>query len=148
MWTWKIVENINPKYHLWKKLLRYLNYHLYILLNLSIYRHMHLYKELEYWSRSRNSKAPPKGPLLSWFLMLILPAAAFAIIVSLGSLFGWYSGLVACVLSVLLVGYVSTRHHRLTHMCKWVFLLKVGNLWILKKLMKFGQLNERHDLKD
>ncbi|XP_072050839.1 uncharacterized protein [Amphiura filiformis] len=81
--------------------------------------HLYVYKEMEYWSRSRNPKAPPKGPLFTWFFMLLLPFLAFSLIVYIGTFLGWYSSLVVCAMTLYLVGYVGFRSHRLSHISRW-----------------------------
>ncbi|PIK46235.1 putative palmitoyltransferase AKR1 isoform X2 [Apostichopus japonicus] len=81
--------------------------------------HAYIRSQMESLTDAKDPRKPPSGPLLSWFVMLLVPAVSLVNIVFTGYLFRGYSGLVVTILTVILFSYIIKQNHRLPHMSRW-----------------------------
>lgn len=84
------------------------------------YSHAYIRSQMESLTEAKDPRKPPSGPLLSWFVMLLVPAVSLVNIVFTGYLFRGYSGLVVTILTVILFSYIIKQNHRLPHMSRSV----------------------------
>nr|XP_006819902.1 PREDICTED: palmitoyltransferase akr1-like [Saccoglossus kowalevskii] len=83
------------------------------------YRHAPLAKELAYWGSLRCQDHPPKGPLFSWYFLLLLPTIAFTFLILSCSYLGVYGNVVALFGIFFLTCLIGRQMHRLAHMSRW-----------------------------
>ncbi|XP_033097132.1 palmitoyltransferase akr1-like [Anneissia japonica] len=83
------------------------------------HRHRALVKELSYWSKSKLQHMPPRGPLFTWYFLLFLPFVAMSCILLFGHYAGPYKGFFSIVATVFLSVFVSSKIHRMNHICRW-----------------------------
>ncbi|XP_001180028.3 palmitoyltransferase AKR1 isoform X2 [Strongylocentrotus purpuratus] len=88
--------------------------------------HQYLFKEMDYWAHSKAPHLPPKGPLLSWYTLLLGPFVYFALIIAVGSQLRQYGGVFMAVFTAVLVFLVSNQQHRISHISRWANPVQAG----------------------
>ncbi|XP_070544556.1 uncharacterized protein [Ptychodera flava] len=83
------------------------------------YRHGPLAQELAYWGSVKDQSKSPKGPLFTWYFLLLLPALTFTSISVVAEMLGSFGGVISFFSILYFAFFIGKQMHRIAHISRW-----------------------------